>query len=367
MGLNRNMRFLVGIMLCLFITNVAISIEIDELPHPPVDAKPSFDPLLDKEALQGIEYTFKDEYDKALSLFDTLIQKYPDHPGPYFFKAATYQNWMGSYRINHFEDKLEYCVSMVIEKGEEALKRNDDPWIYFYLGSAYGFRGYNRMTKHNWIGAYLDGRKGISNFKKALELDSTLYDVFLGLGSYHYWRTAKSKFIRIVAFWIPDKRELGLRQIEFSIKYGRYCPDQASYVLVSSLVDNKEYDRAYAVLEKALSKREEPNISDLYYKGYLMAKLENWPEAESLFTRLFQHLENYEYKSYGFLAECKYWIAKSLEKQNHQELALQVASEAIAFDQKRNQYNEVEGPLDSYKNIKEQLLVLIKNLNPKSE
>ena len=62
-----------------------------------------------------------DNYQKAITMFDTLIHLYPNHPAPYFFKAASYQNWMGSFRINYFQEKLEHNINMVIEKAKNKI------------------------------------------------------------------------------------------------------------------------------------------------------------------------------------------------------------------------------------------------------
>jgi hypothetical protein len=65
------------------------------------------------------------------------------------------------------------------------LKKEDDPWVYFYLGAAYGCRALNRFRKHNRIGSHFDAKKGVHHFQKALEEDPRLYDCHPGLGAYH--------------------------------------------------------------------------------------------------------------------------------------------------------------------------------------
>ena len=40
------------------------------------------------------------------------------------------------------------------------------------------------------------------------------YDCYYGLGSYHYWRTAKSKFVRTIAFWMKDKQQVKIQRPE---------------------------------------------------------------------------------------------------------------------------------------------------------
>jgi tetratricopeptide (TPR) repeat protein len=111
-------------------------------------------------------------------------------------------------------------------------------WRRLWLSSVYYFR------KHDWISAYRDSGRGISHLQKALELEPKLYDVYLATGTYYYWRTAKSKFLRIIAFWKTDKRELGLRELRFAIDHGRYAPNESAYALITAYFDYGKYQEA---------------------------------------------------------------------------------------------------------------------------
>jgi len=324
------------------------------------------DPVMDEALRQGLASNYRDEYEKSISVFEALVDDYPEHPAPYFYLAATYQNWMSSYRVNRFADELDYYVNLAVEKGKAALAEKDNSWLYFYMGSSYGFRAYYRFRKHNWIGAYFDLVKGNSNLKKAVELDSTLYDVYLALGTYYYWRTAKSKVISTVAFWIPDKRDLGLQQIEFSMYNGRYCQSQAAYVLLVSLIDTQDYQGAERVLQHILSTQTAPTVGDLYYAGYIHAKLERWHLVEEMFTKQIAQLESYP-EAFGYQIECKYWIARSLYERNLYDQAGIVAAEAIELDQHHDEDKELEGPILGYEEIKQKLDALVNALDARLE
>ncbi|GAB4330250.1 MAG: hypothetical protein Kow0037_05900 [Calditrichia bacterium] len=309
------------------------------------------DPLFDSVVSRGIELTFNDHYEESLALFDSLVQIYPDHPAPYFFRAASFQNLMNTYRINIYQNQLESNVQAAIETGEKQLKNSNDPWLNFYVGAAYGYRGFNKFRKHNWIGAYKDGKRGISNFKKALEKDTTMYDVYLGLGSYFYWRTAKSKFIKIIAFWMKDKRELGLRQLLFAEEHGRYAANEAAYVLLSALFDSERYDEAQTVLERLIARKEIPANTDLYYQGRLAIQSDNWPVVEESFSQLFSRLKSYPRQSFSYLAECRYWQAYARYRQNRISEAAQLIAEADRLFEKYNPDREMEGLLEKNKDI----------------
>lgn len=324
------------------------------------------DTLFDQELSHIIKLTVLDRHAETIPIVDSLIKAHPNHLAPYFFKAAILQGWMSSFRINHFQNEVEENVQKVIDIGNELLENGNDPWVHFYLGGAYGYRGFARFSRYNFIGAYNDARRGINHFKEALKSDSTLYDVYLGLGSYFYWRTAKSKFLRLIAFWIPDKRELGLNQLEFTLKHGRYAVNETIYVLLASYYDAKRYTDALKLVNEVIETRNYANVSDLYFKGRLLINYQKWSEAEAIFTEILAKIKNHPYRSIGFEIECKYWIAKAHSERGNIEEALLLAKEALGQRKDRDPDLETEGSIDSFKDIENLLEDLFEDLNKKS-
>jgi tetratricopeptide (TPR) repeat protein len=340
---------------------------IDGIPHVTPGAVGPADPIFDDAVTRGIQLVYNDQYEASLVIFNDLQARYPNHPAPYFFKAASYQSHMNSLRTSRYDKELEENIQLAIDKGNEWLEREDDSWIYFYIGAAYGYRALNRFRKHYWVTAYLDAKKAVSNFEAALVSRPDLYDVYLGLGSFHYWRTARSKFLRIIAFWIPDKRKLGLRQLEFAAEHGRYTQDEASYNLIAAYFDYEQYDKARRILNLALTKRTPPSVSDLYYKGRLLVKSQRWPEVASVFTEILQRLENSEFAALGYKVECRYWLALALAEQNRESEALQLTKEALEQSESRNAEKELESPFENFREIHARLTQLNKKLQEGNE
>lgn len=341
----------------------AVSLAEDELPRVPPGARAPIDTLFHDPLDRGIKLVYQDRFQEAINLFDSLQQAFPHHPAPYFYRAAAYQSWMSSYRFNKFQAQLEENVQKAIQIGNELLKeRQEDPWLNFYIGAAYGYRAFFKVRRWNFIGAYSDGKKGIGNFNKALEKDSTLYDVYLGLGAYHYWRTARSSFIRTLIFWMPDKRDFGLEQMEFAIRHGRYARGEATLALVTALYDYKKYSRALEVLETFMADYQTQLISSLYLHGRLLAEIQRWPEARARFEEILERLESYAYPSIGYQVECKYWIALALQDEGKRPEALALAEAALEQSKQRNQEAELEGQFDSFEDIKNRLEKLAKTL-----
>ncbi|MGH1364690.1 MAG: tetratricopeptide repeat protein [Calditrichia bacterium] len=335
----------------------------DKLPQIPMAERATKDSLFHEPLSRGINLVYEDKFAESIAIFDSLLVHYPQHPAPYFYKAAAYQTWMSSYRFNGFQKELEENVQKAIDTGTSLLEKTEnDPWLNFYIGAAYGYRAFFKLRSYNFIGAYRDGTRGIDNFKIALEKDPKLYDVYLGLGSYHYWRTARSKFIRIIAFWMRDKRNLGIDQMRFSIDHGQYCPAEASLVLVTALYDYKKYDEALAVLTDFMQSSETQVISSYYMLGRLHLETEDWLGAEESFTAVLTRLEQNKDSAKGYQAECYYWIAQSHVERSESLMALQSVEKALELARQRDKKRELESQFESFNDIHSKLKKLHKTL-----
>ncbi len=69
----------------------------------------------------------------------------------------------------------------------------------------------------------------------------------------------------------------------------------------------------------------------------------------------------------GYIVECKYWIAASLKMQNRINKALQLTEEALVQSEKRNIDSELESPFEGFKEIKNRLKDLHKELKMKND
>ena len=365
--MKKNKKFVVlgaGWCMALFFLLMIVSPAhgIVNLPEVEPGERAPIDSTFDEPLSRALDYVYSTHFDKAITLLDKLKKAYPDHPAPYFYIAATYQMWMSSYRFNEFQEELEENIQQAIDIGNELMKKDDDPWLNFYVGAAYGFRAFYRFRKHNWIGAYFDAKKGISNFRIALEKDPELYDCYLGLGSYYYWRTAKSKLIRVVAFWMQDKRRLGLDQLQLSIDHGRYCSREATYALIAAHYDYGQFDQALKPNNNAMAFADPPSTPALYMRGRLFTHFGRWSEAETIFRQILNRLVDFPYQSIGYQVECKYWIAEALKATGKHDQAYELCVEALTQSTKRNKEIELENPVDGFDDIKERLEELHKSL-----
>jgi tetratricopeptide (TPR) repeat protein len=347
-------RTIVSLLLALAATGADAA-----LPTPPPGELSRVDSTFDTALTRILHLSESGRYDAAFAVCDSLRQALPDHPGPYLTTAGVYVSWMQSYRLNDFQSEVDDNAQRAIDTGTQLLASKPDALLSFYVGSAYGYRALSRLRRHNWIGALLDGRRSNEHLKTAVKLDPQLYDAYFALGGYHYWRTARSTFIRSVAFWMPDRRELGLQQMQLAVDHGRYVQTSALHGLALARLDAGDIDGALVANTQVIAMVDPPTNGSLYTRGRLLAQLQDWPGVEQTFTRLLARLTP---RSVGYQVECMYWIARALTAQGRPDEARKLVDAAWEQNARRQAEEEIESALESYDTILQWLQALTDSL-----
>ena len=103
-------------------------------------------------------------------------------------------------------------------------------------------------------------------------------------------------------------------------------------------------------------------MTDLYFRGRLLATRGKWAEVRQIFEEIEGRLQNSPYQTVGYPAECKYWIARALSEQGDKEQALKLVREAIQMSRNRDSDKEIEGHIDSFDDVKGWMIKLHEQL-----
>ncbi len=202
---------------------------------------------LDSLLIQSVEFTIQQDYVKAESTGLEMITRYPTHPLGYLFMAATLQSKMLDYETDYFKDKFFQHLDQAELFAKQAIHREpQNPMNQFYLGSTYCYRAFYAGKKNQILPAYWHISAGIEALEKAVKLDSTIYDAYLGIGSYLFWKSQKMQFLN----WLPlisDEREKGIGLIQKTIEKGKYSRFAAINALAWIYIELKQYDKAIEV------------------------------------------------------------------------------------------------------------------------
>lgn len=233
-------------------------------------------------------YSF--DFAGAIAAAQNLQQSQPNHPLGYLLEAEAlgWKIWCTSaeYKYGfttarrraklpqdqHYFELAEKVTSLA----EARLKEQDSAEMHFFAGMGqalsarlYGLRGENRSVARM-------GVRARQHFLKALELDPNFADANFGLGLYNYYVDTLSGIAKVLRFFmgIPaGSKEDGIRQLQQAIDHGELARvDAAFYLALNSIMYDRNYERALAVVEPLV--QEHPsNPLFLLLRGDALAKL----------------------------------------------------------------------------------------------
>jgi len=260
---------------------------------------------------RGVGLSNNGQYGEALELFDRIIAETPQRPAGYFFKAAALQAKMMDLEDYRWESEFYGLLDTTEELCRRIRRRNRaDPWAEFFLGGAFGFRAAYQAKRGHWWSGFKNGRRAKASLERALRLAPQLWDAYLGLGTYHYWRSRMTRFLRWLPF-ISDEREEGIRELWLAARKGHFSSGAAKEGLVWIYIEEGEYGKALSLSEE-LCRRYPSGRSALWGMARALWGEGDWKGAEDVYRRILESVEAVELNNHFNAIECRYWIARSL-------------------------------------------------------
>lgn len=294
---------------------------------------------------KGIYLTNNGQYGEALELFDQIIDRRPQHPAGYFFKAAALQAKMMDLEDYRWESDF-YAFLDTTEELCRHIQRADreDPWTEFFLGGTFGFRAAYQAKRGHWWSGFKNGRRAKASLEKALRLDPQLWDAYLGLGTYHYWRSRMTGFLK----WLPffsDQRERGIRELWLTAQRGHFSSASAKEGLVWIYIEEGEYGRALS-LSQELCKLYPSGRSFLWGMARALWGKGDWKGAEDVYRRILNSVEAEKLDNHYNAIECRYWIARCLFNRREYPSCIRECRTIFQYDPDPSVRRRLKGKLE---------------------
>ena len=257
-----------------------------------------FSDRIDSLITTGIDQTLRCEFDSVMVTFNIFKQKKPEHFVGYFYLAATLQSEMMDYESDSRKDEFYSLIDKAVHVGELQVQIDEnDSWTHFYLGTTYLYKGMFQAKSGSLISGFISAKNGIAHLKQALQIDSTLYDAYLGLGSYEYWSGRLYKYLKWLP-WIKDNRKEGVKKLRLAVQKGTF----SKWIGINSLAwieyDRKNFFQSLMLFRRGLRKYPE---SRFFLWGYAdcLFMLKDYKGAVFVYQKLLEDIKtttpNYGY------------------------------------------------------------------------
>ncbi len=268
---------------------------------------------------------FNDRFSAAYSSLDSFIRIHPDAPIGYLFKAGAYIAEMTDAEANLYPHRFRATADSAISLAQvriDTTSPEETAWMYLIIGHARAYESLWESRFGSFSSALSLGLKAKSSYEDGLAADSSVYDLYGGLGMYHYWKSAKAGLLRMLRIFSNDKQK-GIDELYLTIDSSAISAATARNALIYIWLDCGQYDSVVT-------------ICDEMRKMYPEGKQFLWPLAQAYFdSKQFDRAAD-TYRTlreklaenpgnYFNLVECDYDLYQCYDKRGDDTRASQVA------------------------------------------
>jgi len=249
----------------------------------PQNSKPSLQS--EKQLLQGLDATFKFDFEKSENIFNSLIENYPDAPAAYHFKSISYL-WKYLDNKNDSNYVSFYNLSdSTIKKANDLLESDSvDTFLHYILGSSYSYRAMAYTRHESYMDAVLATKKSFSYLNNTILNDSTYYDAYMGLGLFNFMiaQTPPALKWAMRMTGIEGEKDKGIEYLKLAADKGRFSKVEALFYLSQIFAEfYGEYEKAEELLS-TLYKKYQKNLLFKYSLASFYLKISRLEKSEIL-------------------------------------------------------------------------------------
>jgi tetratricopeptide (TPR) repeat protein len=264
-----------------------------------------------RDAARGIAMMMNGDLDGSIAVFQHIEEIHPASPLGYVLEADA--TWWRIYYISanlidpdvfdianmevtpydsHFSD----LDNVAIRKAEARIRRHQDlARSYLYEGFAYALRARLEGLHDRDLPTARAGKRMRSLLLRALVLDSSLTDAYLGLGIYNYFVDTLSTIVKILSVFIGlpgGSRVEGLRQLRLCAEQGEMGRAEAKFYLAKNYSRNSEkrYEESLRLFQE-LEQEFPDNPLWPMLVGSLNYRMGRPQEGETIYREVYQRTQ----------------------------------------------------------------------------
>jgi tetratricopeptide (TPR) repeat protein len=280
-------------------------------------------------------YNFK--FDNAEMQFRWLLQKYPDHPLPYFLLGLS-QWWkmMPDISNESWDEPFEYYMDLAIEKADSLHEFEENKIeAAFFLAACYGQKGRLYSERGSWLKAANAGRLALKYHEESHGMNDLSPEFLFGDALYNYysvWIRENYPILKPIMIPFPKgDKELGIEQLRTVAGNAFYTRIEAQLFLMRILALDENDPRGALLISEYLHSHYPDNpyfhrfYARLLYSNGLREKME--VECKEILQRIDDGKLGYEansgryagfflgqyYESTRRIEEAKYYYGRTVK------------------------------------------------------
>jgi len=290
-------------------------------------------------------------FDQALFKADSIINLNSEDPYGYFLKATILH-----FRSVDFEDDVDHpeifriCGKIQTLTGnvDEDSKSQSVKW--FYLGSVELYKLFIERQSGSKLQILPTLIRAGRCFETAIELDSTCWDAYYGLGMYKYFKSSQAGILRKLGF-ISDQRELGLEYINLAIEQGKITSLAAKSSLIRILLEKQDY--AEAIQQARLLTEKYPGTRAFMWSlGEGLSKTEDYEEAIKIYENLLCSIRSEKRNNHFNEIYCISAITSAHFELGNWEQAIAYSEQALSIEPCETVANRLKSKINEIKHIR---------------
>jgi hypothetical protein len=279
------------------------------------------------------ENIYNGRFRQAESLAVVYMDTHSEDPAGYLCQAVVLTSEMFDREENLYEKQLFDLLDTVLARSAKIMDTTSPTvcsWMHLYTGHAYAYRALWEAHFGSLIKAIKLGHQAKEEYERGLLCDSSLYDLYFGLGLYHYWKSAKAGLLRSVGLF-EDERDRGLAELQLAADSSVISRESARGALIWIQLDRGKYDSVVSVCREMLKKYPDGNTF-LWPLAEAYLEKGNYRNGRSTLQLLRDRLA-VEPGNYFNLVECDYYLYYCYEKLSMKSDAEQLADETMQYYQ----------------------------------
>jgi hypothetical protein len=260
------------------------------------------------EEIQG--RLFNEQYLAADSVSRLLIKRYPHDPAGFCFRAVGLLNEMFDREENLYGPAFKALIDTVesmAERMKEGATGERAAWMCLWIGHA---RAHLALWESKFGSSARAARLGLQvggEYRQGLQFDSTVVDIYAGLGAYHYWKSEKAGLLRLIRIFNDDRKK-GMVQLYRAAQGAKLSRSAARHALAWIYVNEDNPDSVFSICSELGQQYPEGKVF-LWPVAQSMLMTGRWAEALSAFSQLQLRFSS-DPGNYFNLVECDYQIFK---------------------------------------------------------